>query len=105
SDIYSLGVIAYQMLSGRLPYGTEVAKVRTRAAAMKLRYESVLHEERAIPAWIDGVLRKAVHPDPQKRYDVLTEFVHNLRHPNPEFIGRSKPPLIDRNPVLFWKCV
>src|SRR6185436_11397973 len=32
ADLYSLGVITYQMLSGRLPYGSEAARVRTRAA-------------------------------------------------------------------------
>ena len=38
----SLGVIAYQMLSGRLPYGAEAARVRTRAAQRKLRYATLL---------------------------------------------------------------
>ena len=64
SDLFSLGVIAYQMLSGRLPYGADVPKARTRAAQRQLKYRSVLDDEREIPAWIDEVLRKATHPDP-----------------------------------------
>jgi serine/threonine protein phosphatase PrpC len=105
SDLFSLGVITYQMLSGRLPYGAEVAKSRTRSAQARLRYESVLHRDREIPAWIDGVLRKAVHPDPQKRYDTLSEFVYDLRHPNRAFLNDSRPALAERDPVLFWKGV
>jgi serine/threonine protein phosphatase PrpC/predicted Ser/Thr protein kinase len=106
SDLFSLGVIAYQMLSGRLPYGAEVARTRTRAAQAKLRYRSVLGEEREIPAWIDEVLRKAVHPVPEKRYEALSELVHDLRHPNPQLTGRpASPPLIERDRLLFWQVV
>jgi hypothetical protein len=105
SDLFSLGVITYQMLSGRLPYGTEVAKARTRSAQGKLTYASVLHDDRAIPAWIDGVLRKAVHPNPLKRYEALSEFVHDLRYPNHAFMSKMRAPLIERHPVLFWKCM
>jgi serine/threonine protein phosphatase PrpC len=105
SDMFSLGVIAYQMLSGRLPYGAEVAKTRTRSAQRNLRYDSVLHEDREIPAWVDDVLRKAVHPDPLQRYEALSEFVHDLRHPSQAFLSRTRPPLIERHPVRFWKTV
>ena len=35
SDIFSLGVITYQMLTGRLPYGAKVARTRTKVAAAK----------------------------------------------------------------------
>lgn len=105
SDIFSLGVITYQMLTGRLPYGAEVAKCRTRAAQNRLRYDSVLHDDREIPAWIDGVLRKALHPDPARRYDELSEFLYDLRHPNRAFLDKTRPPLLERNPLLFWKGV
>ena len=105
SDLFSLGVVAYQMLSGRLPYGTAVSQARTRAAQRRLRYEPVLDDDREIPAWIDEVLRKAVHPDPLRRHEALSEFVHDLARPGTEFLNRTRPPLIERHPVLFWKAV
>lgn len=101
SDQFSLGVIAYQMLSGRLPYGTSVAKARTKSAQRNLRYQSVLDDDLEIPAWVDQALRKALHPDPFKRYGEISEFVYDLRHPNPAFLAYR--PIMERNPLLFWK--
>ena len=105
SDLFSLGVITYQMLSGRLPFGAEVAKSRTKAAQGRLQYASVLHEDRDIPAWIDGVLAKAVHPNPLKRYEALSEFVYDLRHPNAAFLSSTRASLAERHPARFWKGV
>lgn len=104
SDIYSLGVIAYQMLTGRLPYGTKVSQSRTRAAQRKLVYNPARDAEHPIPAWVDEALRKAVHPDPARRYGELSEFVYDLSHPNREFLARTRAPLIERNPLVFWKA-
>ena len=105
ADLYSLGVIAYQMLSGGFPYGTQVPKSRTKAAQKKLAYKSVLNEEREIPAWVDAAIRKAVHSDPFQRYEEISEFIYDLHHPNKEFLNKTRPPLIERNPVVFWKTV
>ncbi len=105
SDLFSLAVITYQMLSGRLPYGAEVAKSRTPKAQRQLRYDPVLDDDREIPAWFDSVLRKALHVDPLKRYEALSEFVHDLRHPSAAFLSQTRPALAERNPVRFWKGV
>ena len=105
SDIFSLGVITYQMLTGKLPYGTQVAKARTKAAQNKLTYKSVLDDDREIPVWVDDVLRKVLHPNPYKRYEESSEFLFDLRHPNKVFLNKTRPPLMERNPVVFWKSV
>jgi len=44
-----------------------------------------------------------VHPDPNKRYSELSEFVYDLRHPNAAYLERTRAPLLERNPVAFWR--
>lgn len=105
SDNFSLAVITYQMLSGRLPYGTEVARAQTRAAQQKLKYRSVISETRETPIWVDLALKKALNIDPAKRYQVASEFLYDLRNPNPKFVNQARPPLIERNPVAFWQSL
>ena len=103
SDIYSFAAIIYELLSGRLPYGAHVARSTTPAAQKKLKYTSIQREDVAIPLWIDAALKRALHPNPNERYETLSEFVYDLRHPNRAFLNKTRPPLIERDPVLFWK--
>jgi serine/threonine protein kinase/serine/threonine protein phosphatase PrpC len=105
SDLFSLGVITYHMLTGRLPYGASVAKTRTRSEQATLRYVSAQDDQRAIPAWIDGALKKAVHPDPARRYQQLSEYLFDLRNPNQTFLKQTRTPLAERNPLIFWKVL
>ena len=104
SDLFSLGVVTYQMLTGRLPYGAQIARARTRADFSRLVYGPASHGGHDIPIWVDRTLERAVHPNPFKRYDSFSEFLFDLRHPNTKYLTTSSTPLIERNPVLFWKC-
>jgi serine/threonine protein phosphatase PrpC len=105
SDLFSLAVLTYQMLTGKLPYGLEVAKARTRAAQRKLSYAPLSETRRDAPAWVDEALRKALQIEPAQRQADVTEFVHELHHPSPEYLKRRRPALIERHPVVFWKGV
>lgn len=96
-------MIAYQLLTGELPYGTQVAKARTRADQHKLRYQSALTHNPTLPPWVDETLKRALNVDPFKRYEALSEFVYDLEHPNPRYVQKTQPPLLERDPVLFWK--
>ena len=105
SDQFSLGVIAYQLLCGRLPYGAEVAKCKSAAEQKRLKYASLLQTRGDVPVWVDGAIKKAVHPNPEWRYEAISEFLHDLRHPNRSFLSDRPPPLIERNPLVFWKLL
>ncbi len=105
SDYFSLGVIAYQMLTGNLPYGTNVSKARTRAKQRKLNYLCAQVVTPAIPDWVDDVLKKSVHPEPSKRYESLSEFVADLRQPSKSHRSKTHIPLAQKNPVLLWQAI
>jgi serine/threonine protein phosphatase PrpC len=100
ADQFSLGVIAYQMLTGRLPYGARLARAQDKSRRSKLRYTPATDANPAIPGWVDRTLQRAA-----KRYDALSEFVFDLRHPNASYLDSRPVPLLDRNPLMFWKAV
>ena len=100
SDIYSLGVIAYELLTGRLPYGERETMETPRRRPV---YRPARDFSGEVPVWMDAALARALDPNPAKRYDTLSEFLHDLSHPNPALIDDASRPLIERNPLAFWK--
>jgi serine/threonine protein phosphatase PrpC len=105
SDIYALAVMTYQMLSGRFPYGVEISKARSAKEQRRLVYSRLVDDESELPNWIDDALQKALQINPLKRYSELSEFIYDLRNPNKVFLSKTRPPLMQRDPIMFWQGV
>jgi serine/threonine protein kinase len=80
SDLFALAVITYQMLTGQLPYGLQVTHA-AHAATCAAALQPLRAHRPDLPAWLDSVLRQALHPQPARRHEALSQFVHELHHP------------------------
>lgn len=105
SELFSLAVLAYQMLTGALPYGLQVTQLRGPRDLHRLRYVPLRTRRPDLPEWLDRVLRKALQPQVARRQQALSEFVHDLQAPGPEFMRRDRTPLQQRHPLLFWRVL
>jgi len=103
SDQFSLGVMVYHMLSGKLPYGEKLSKMAEARQLSRLSYQHLSHPDNAIPSWVDKAVQQAVQLNPRRRYDVLSEFEADLKKPNPVFLKEEGLPLIQRHPMKFWQ--
>lgn len=68
SDIYSMGIIFYELLSGSLPFRGDNA-VEIALKHMRDPLPSLREENPAIPQSIENIIRKATAKNPKNRYD------------------------------------
>ena len=91
SDLYSFGVVLFEMLAGKVPLrgdsaiGTIVAHIRQEPPAVRrLRPET--------PAWLAGVVARLLAKDRERRYataaDVLADLGSRRAHRAPHSFGR-----------------
>ncbi|MBZ0286508.1 MAG: serine/threonine protein kinase, partial [Anaerolineae bacterium] len=77
SDLYSLGVILYQLVTGQLPYDAETP------LAIILKHlnspiPSSLKLNPQLPDAVDAFINKAIAKEPQERYQTANEMIEDL---------------------------
>jgi serine/threonine protein phosphatase PrpC len=104
SDLFSLGVICYEMLTGELPYKPKARANNSYTDYQQWHYRSIKQHRNDLPIWLDLTLQQATQANPSLRSQAFSEFYVNLTKPNVEAIDEYKSlPLLQRNPVKFWQ--
>ncbi|MDX6485380.1 MAG: eukaryotic-like serine/threonine-protein kinase, partial [Gaiellaceae bacterium] len=93
SDLYSLGVVAFELLTGRRPFEGDSMAAEA-LAHVTGEVPSVCEVNPSIPCQLDPVFAKALAKDPGERYGSGAEFVAALRASLDEAAGSTSviPP-------------
>ena len=80
SDIYALGVMIYEMATGKLPFGRP-----EKLSAVRKRFWVEPEAPRAlnpeIPEWLQEIILRAIETDPSARYQSCAQMLFDLLHP------------------------
>jgi serine/threonine-protein kinase len=85
TDLYALGVVAYEMLTGSVPYGGSISDILYAHISDKEPPDASTLRPGLSPD-VDDVFHKALAQDPAARFDTGVEFVSALRE-----AAQSKP--------------
>ncbi len=103
SEIFSIGTLVYEMLTGALPYGEKIEDASSMRAFERLEYIPSHQRNPMVPVWMDAALHTAVEIAWRRRQGVVSELLYDLRHPKGAFLEERPRSLIERDPLRFWK--
>lgn len=96
SDIYSLGVVMYEMMTGRPPYsGDSPVAVAIQHINGGADYPSTLNPN--IPGGLEQIIMKAMGHTPEERYNTATEMLRDMDEfrKNPAILFDGSAPATD----------
>lgn len=107
SDLYSLGIVMYEMLTGRVPFDADTP---VSVALKQVQEEPVdpMKYNGDIPVSVNRIILKAMQKDPNLRYQNATEMIKDLslalKKPNEDFVvlaSRSDDSPTQKIPTLY----
>ena len=98
SDLYSLGVLLFEMLAGQLPFTakTSLGSALARVTAEPARLSDL---QPAAPAWLVAVVQRLLEKEPERRYGSAAELIADLQRQTPP--PQSEPTGPTRNRKWF----
>ena len=92
SDLYSLGVVMYEMVTGRVPFDSDTPV----SVALKHMQEEPIEPIKIkpdLPQCVNDIIMKAMRKDANERYQTATEMIKDLelalKHPEEKFVSTS----------------
>jgi len=79
SDLFSLGVVLYQMTTGRLPFAAE-STTDTINRIVNSAPDAVARYNYACPSELEHIIRKCLEKDPERRYQSAHELFIDLKN-------------------------
>ncbi len=113
SDVYTLGVVLYELLCGRLPYEDINGGIHTIIRAICEQFPQPLHlVDRKLRGDLETIVLKALEKDREKRYQSVADLAKDLqRYLNREPIEARPPTVwnrfikcISRHPIVSTSC-